>query len=95
MSHRAVWGLAALLLPPAASAQDVSSGRTEYMLSCAQCHGIDAKGDGVLAGYLTTPPADLTVLASRNGGVFPSDSLYATIEGGGPTGPHGSREMPA
>jgi mono/diheme cytochrome c family protein len=78
-----------------ASAQDVAFGRAEYMANCAQCHGIDGKGDGVIAGYLTTAPSDLTALARRNGGALPEEQLYATIQGGRRTGPHGTREMPA
>jgi mono/diheme cytochrome c family protein len=96
MPHRPVWIIAAaLIVPPAALAEEASPGRIEYMLSCAQCHGTGARGDGVIAGYLTTPPPDLTTLARRNGGVFPADDIYAIIEGGKRTGPHGSREMPA
>jgi hypothetical protein len=42
------------------------------------------------------PPSDLTTLARRNGGVFPYQRLYETIDGrtGVDIGPHGNREMP-
>jgi mono/diheme cytochrome c family protein len=87
---------AALAVPPlTAPAADLALGRAEFMANCAQCHGIDGRGDGIIAGYLTTAPTDLTRLARANGGVLPRDALYATIEGGPEPGPHGTREMPA
>ena len=82
-------------LPATAQQAQTDLGRIEFMANCAQCHGVDGQGDGVIAGYLTTPPADLTVLQRANGGVLPFSQLYAIIEGGAATGPHGTREMPA
>ena len=58
-------------------------------LSCA-----DAKGNGPLTGQLKVPPPDLTVLAKRNNGAFPTDALYQTIDGTKAIAAHGSREMP-
>jgi mono/diheme cytochrome c family protein len=81
--------------PCAAGAQEADLGRIEFMANCAQCHGTGGKGDGVIAGYLTVPPPDLTVIQRDNHGVFPEQALYAIIAGGGPTRAHGSREMPA
>jgi mono/diheme cytochrome c family protein len=79
----------------AAAAQEPDLGRIEFMANCAQCHGTGGKGDGVIAGYLTVPPPDLTVIQRDNDGVFPEGVLYEIIEGGGSTDVHGSREMPA
>jgi cytochrome c1 len=59
-----------------ASAQDIAEGKTQYQSSCAACHGIDAKGDGPVSTELKTRPADLTVLAKNNNGVFPYDMVY-------------------
>jgi len=56
-----------------ASAQQIDVGRTEYLSSCAACHGTDAKGSGPVSKELKTPPADLTILAKNNNGVFPYD----------------------
>jgi mono/diheme cytochrome c family protein len=81
--------------PIVGSAQDLALGRVEYMANCAQCHGIGGRGDGVIAGYLTMPPADLTALARGSGGMLREDEIYATIEGSRRPGPHGTREMPA
>jgi mono/diheme cytochrome c family protein len=82
-------------LPAAAAAQDVALGRVEFMANCAQCHGTEGRGDGIIANYLNVVPSDLTTLARDNGGRLPQDRLYRTIAGGTETGPHGTREMPA
>jgi mono/diheme cytochrome c family protein len=78
-----------------ASAQDIDVGKTEYQSSCAACHGIDAKGNGPVSKELKTPPTDLTVLAKKNNGVFPLNTMYEIIDGRNPTiSSHGTREMP-
>lgn len=78
-----------------ASAQNIDVGRTQYQSSCAACHGIDGKGDGPVAKELKTPPADLTVLAKNNNGVFPYDMVYQVIDGRNSSiTSHGTREMP-
>jgi mono/diheme cytochrome c family protein len=78
-----------------ASAQHIDVGRTEYLSSCAACHGIDAKGNGPVSKELKTPPADLTILAKNNNGVFPYDTVYQMIDGRNSTVvAHGTREMP-
>jgi mono/diheme cytochrome c family protein len=79
-----------------ARAEDPDLGRIEFMANCAQCHGTDAKGDGIIASFLTVPPPDLTAIQRDNDGVFPAGVLHEIIEGGGARiGAHGSREMPA
>ena len=67
-------------------------GQREYEAKCAVCHGLDAKGRGPYADSLKQPVPDLTMLARRNGGLFPVARTYAQIEGAGPG--HGTREMP-
>lgn len=75
-------------------------GQREFNANCAACHGMDAKGRGPVAGFLTKNPPDLTTVAKRNGGVFPMDRLYRVVDGGDlpegaqSAGPHGNREMP-
>jgi len=61
---------------------------------CAPCHGLGAKGDGPVAPSLKTPPADLTVLAKKNRGVFPEVRVRRAITGESVIASHGSREMP-
>jgi hypothetical protein len=49
-----------------------------------------------MRAYLTKPPSDLTTLAKRNAGVFPSQRIWETIDGRTSVmiGSHGAREMP-
>ena len=39
-------------------------------------------------------PADLTEIAKRNGGLFPSDMVFRTIDGRQPVRGHGGPDMP-
>ncbi len=95
-----VKGLAALLLAVAGvsgfAQGRVDFGQREYTASCASCHGVGGKGDGVVVRHLVKAPSDLTLLSQRNGGVFPTQRVWETIEGSTSVdiGPHGSREMP-
>jgi mono/diheme cytochrome c family protein len=75
-------------------AQDSDLGISLYRLACGVCHGIDGKGNGPLGQQLKVPPADLTVLAKKNNGVFPVSSVYETIDGRKMIAAHGTREMP-
>ena len=68
-------------------------GRQRFMLDCATCHGVDATGNGPVAGVLKIQPPDLTRLASRNHGNFAYADVYATIDGRQPLA-HGTRDMP-
>ena len=75
-------------------AQAISLGEFEYRNSCAQCHGASGKGDGWLAEFLNATTTDLTVLQKNNGGVFPVNYVYKTIDGTEEVRIHGPREMP-
>ena len=90
----AIAGLA-LSIPLAATAQGISIGEREYMSSCAQCHGADGRGDGVMAGFLTSTVPDLSGLQAANNGVFPVTAVYGIIDGSAASGVHGTAEMPA
>jgi hypothetical protein len=85
---------AMLLACGSVHAQDADAGRMEFLNSCSACHGADGKGNGPLATELKTRPADLTALAKKNGGVFPLNAVYETIDGRRRIGSHGTREMP-
>lgn len=65
-----------------------------YRAYCAVCHGADATGGGPMAGSLKTAPPDLTLLAARNGGVFPREQVRRIISGEQAQASHGTREMP-
>lgn len=81
--------------PTAAQETEViAGGELEYQNYCAVCHGVDAKGQGIMSKFLTLRPADLTQIAKRNGGIFPFWPTYRAIEGREEIRGHGSREMP-
>jgi nucleotide-binding universal stress UspA family protein/mono/diheme cytochrome c family protein len=90
----------ALLAPgfiAAASAQEFKQstpGGEVYRTYCATCHGTGARGDGPLASAMSKKPADLTEIAKRNGGVFPADLVFKTIDGKQPVRGHGGPDMP-
>jgi hypothetical protein len=63
------------------SPQKTDFGQREYDNQCAVCHGKLGKGDGPYAGIVDTRIADLTTLTKRNGGVFPLQRVYETIDG--------------
>jgi mono/diheme cytochrome c family protein len=92
MPRSIVFALALLAVP--AAAQEIDYGALEYATSCAACHGPAGRGDGPFASELKTPPADLTLLAERNGGEFPYWKVYASIDGRYVVPGHGTRDMP-
>lgn len=71
-----------------------ASGREMFMSYCAACHGKDAKGNGPAATALNVAPADLTALAKKNGGKFPSDRVATVLNGQANLAAHGNKEMP-
>ena len=73
---------------------DSLAGSVSFDLYCASCHGRLGEGDGPAARSLRAAPADLTLLARRNGGTFPRERVIATIDGSGGTAIHGGAEMP-
>ena len=78
----------------AAQAEEFDIGKWEFQSSCASCHGADGKGKGPVSEQLKVPPPDLTMLAKKNNGVFPTNAVYETIDGLQRMPAHGSREMP-
>lgn len=68
-------------------------GQQEYQENCAVCHANDGKGKGPYVDFLRKAPPDLTQLTKSNGGVFPVNRVYETIEGANVPS-HGSRDMP-
>jgi len=75
-------------------AQDIDKGRTEFMASCARCHGADGRGSGPNAADLTVKPADLTALAKRTNGKFDPGTVYQMIDGRNARFAHRSADMP-
>jgi mono/diheme cytochrome c family protein len=71
------------------------SGEGLFNSYCAACHGKDAKGNGPAAAALKVPPPDLTTLAQRHGGKFPTEYITAVLQYGvEEVKAHGSKDMP-
>ena len=70
------------------------AGRSEYLKYCASCHGQDARGDGPVKPFLSTPAPDLTEIAAKHGGTFPIGDLGLKIDGRSMNPAHGTQEMP-
>ncbi len=93
---RVIRGIAlAALTSGAAIAQDlnVQDGNDLYRTYCWQCHGFEATGDGPMAEMLAIRTPDLTKLAARNDGVFPTELVARQVDGRSPVLAHGG-EMP-
>jgi len=71
-----------------------TAGSEIYRTYCASCHGTAARGDGPIASAMTKKPANLTEIAKRNGGLFPSELVFKTIDGQQPIRGHGGPDMP-
>jgi mono/diheme cytochrome c family protein len=77
-----------------AVAEVLDPGKAEYHSSCAPCHGMDGKGNGPISAELKAMPPDLSVVAKKNNGVFPFNSVYEMIDGRKTVIAHGTRDMP-
>jgi mono/diheme cytochrome c family protein len=101
-----MWILRSAVLVPAALALSgcahpgshqsatVQSGAQLFRAHCSSCHGLQAHGDGPDAHTIDIPVPDLTRVASRNGGEFPSEKVYQIIDGQSEIPAHGTRPMP-
>ncbi len=71
-----------------------ASGKEMYKTYCAVCHGVEGKGNGPANDALKVPATDLTTLAQKNGGKYPSLKVAAVIHGENQISAHGSKDMP-
>jgi mono/diheme cytochrome c family protein len=71
-----------------------ASGQEMFTSYCAACHGADGKGAGPAASALKVVPTDLSGLASKNGGKYPSLHVSSVLRGEAETPAHGSKDMP-
>lgn len=74
--------------------QQAAAGERLYKVSCAACHGADARGTGPVAPLLTVPVPDLTRISQRRGGEFPELEIFRIIDGQADLAGHGPRHMP-
>lgn len=87
---------AGVLLAGRADAQSTSAATGDYLFRtyCAACHGTSARGDGPLADSMRRRPANLTEIAKRNKGIFPTEEMLKVIDGRQPVKGHGGPDMP-
>jgi mono/diheme cytochrome c family protein len=96
-SGLALWFVGAILMSSRLSAAGESTifpGEADYLNHCAACHGVSGQGDGVVAGFLAIPAADLTLLAKSNSGKFPRDRAIMIVDGRQQVRAHATRNMP-
>lgn len=74
--------------------QQTTTGGEVFRTYCASCHGVTARGDGPLASSMNRKPANLTELAKRNDGQFPTEVVFKTIDGRQRVRGHGGPDMP-
>ena len=82
------------VVTPQPAMKQTVAGAELFRTYCASCHGTAARGDGPLASAMTRKPADLTEIAKRNGGLYPSELVFRTIDGKKPIRGHGGPDMP-
>lgn len=54
-----------------------TAAREDFEILCADCHNVDARGNGPLAKNLSKIPPDLTRIKQRAHGVFDKQAVYA------------------
>jgi mono/diheme cytochrome c family protein len=91
-------GAAALLVTACAETPERSpaqlTGLEMYQQLCASCHGVSAHGDGPVSSLIKVGVPDLTRIAARDGGEFPTEDVRRTIDGRWDRRAHGARDMP-
>jgi mono/diheme cytochrome c family protein len=70
------------------------NGADLYVQYCAVCHGRDGHGNGPAAAALKPAPADLTQIARKNGGKFPTLAVQQSIASSDSIVAHGAPGMP-
>jgi mono/diheme cytochrome c family protein len=96
LAHRRLLLLLLPLIAICARADEAPdmSGAELYRVFCASCHGEAARGDGPVAQTLKPTVPDLTRIAIRHGGTFPTERVREAIDGQTLPRTHGTRAMP-
>jgi mono/diheme cytochrome c family protein len=76
------------------SASEADAGKELFLKYCASCHGVEAKGNGPVSRDLAVKVPDLTLLRSKNKGIYPTDRVMSSIDGSRLVRAHGDRTMP-
>lgn len=91
-------GVAMLVMSACAGTPERSpaqlSGLEMYQQLCSSCHGVSGRGDGPVSSLIKVGVPDLTRLAARDGGEFPTEDVRRTIDGRWDRRAHGARDMP-
>ena len=75
-------------------ADDLDAGKALFMRHCRSCHGRDARGNGSVSIYLNTKVPDLTLIKSKNNGIYSLEEVMSAIDGRREVRAHGERDMP-
>lgn len=96
LSMVAVMAVTLVACAPMPTQRDVMqmSGVEMYESLCASCHGAAGEGDGPVAPLIKIHVPDLTRIAQRDGGEFPTEDVRRTIDGRFDRPAHGPRDMP-
>jgi mono/diheme cytochrome c family protein len=85
-----LFGLVILTLSSSALCQE--TGKHDYDTLCASCHGVTGTGEG--RDLTEANPPDITQLSRKNGGKFPFEQVYRTVDGREMKGSHARFAMP-
>ncbi len=89
----AALGFAVLVACAPVSMPEPQEGAAFFAANCTSCHGTGGQGNGPVSGDLNPKPTNLTTLAQRNGGTFPTARALSYIWGDPEQG-HLARVMP-
>ncbi|MFD1159035.1 c-type cytochrome [Roseovarius aestuarii] len=88
MLIRMVLTLATVAGAVLAQGSELDDGRDLFLYFCAECHGKDVASVGPLAEILAIEPPNLTNLAKRYAGTFPTDVVAMQVDGRIPVEAH-------
>lgn len=88
------FGVISLFACRVGAAEKTDPRKSMYLQYCGACHGSEGKGDGVVSGFMTPRPTDLTQIAQKNGGQFPFYRIFRVIDGRESMRAHGDPDMP-
>ena len=89
-----VCSIAACASTPTPASLGSMTGVEMYQQLCASCHGVEGRGDGPVAPLIKVGVPDLTRIAARDGGEFPTEDVRRIIDGRTDRRAHGPRDMP-
>jgi mono/diheme cytochrome c family protein len=61
-------------------ASEVDAAKELFFKYCPSCHGVEGKGNGPVSRDLAVKVPDLTLLKSKNKGIYPLDRVMSSID---------------